>query len=694
MRLDDLISNSRLEETKTVLTVVTSWMVIPLYLIFWLCDILYIPELMWLFLGLRAMAIPIALLTVFALRQIQNFHQIQILASAYTISLALIINCMIYFIGEPATPYYAGLNLIAVGGLSFIPFSVPFFIITACGVFIPYYLIVFSQVQTSSDLSQVFIISFFIISTILITLVVRLYRERLRHKELTIRADLAYEIERRKTAENDLVDARDMALSANDAKSAFLANMSHELRTPLNAIIGFSQLVADECKDDGNEQYTDDLKKIENSAQHLLGLICGILDISKIEAGRMELYNETFDLHDLISETQDLVSPLVKNNANKLEIICPTDIGDAHADQMKLRQILLNLLSNACKFTEGGRIILEIKPFMANQTEWLKIKISDTGIGMTPKQSLKVFQPFIQADNNTASQYGGTGLGLSICQRFCRLMGGNITVNSVPDVGTTFALYLPRDYTDIVNSAQRACDSERRKKAKQVLILQNHQPMLESLLEVTLLNYGFLPISTYLDSEIGEILNEIRPDILLIPSDMIGVNDSTLSFLHEQIRIHKLPVIVVSVDNDAQTGYAIGISNSVIETSKQDTMFNHTLLISSENEDNASSKMQTTHSISNAIGILNEHDYSQVILELDIIETAKQEGIEQLLDIANTKNTKFSLTSGKTPISFASSEALCDINKLLHSIHIPEQQFTHLLTSLLINFARTPENHT
>lgn len=238
-----------------------------------------------------------------------------------------------------------------------------------------------------------------------------------------------------------LAEASHAADEASRSKSAFLAKMSHELRTPLNAIIGYSEMMLEDAVDAGNTTTADDHKKVLGAARHLLGLINDVLDISKIEAGRMELYVQTFEIETLIRDVASTVSPLVEQKGNTLYVECPPDIGLMQADSTKLRQIILNLLSNAVKFTEKGGITLAVERLPDGQT--LSIKVSDTGIGMTPEHMSRLFQAFSQADASTSSKYGGTGLGLAISRQFAQLMGGNVTVDSTQGVGTTFTILLP-----------------------------------------------------------------------------------------------------------------------------------------------------------------------------------------------------------------------------------------------------------
>ncbi|MDA1316206.1 MAG: ATP-binding protein [Acidobacteria bacterium] len=241
---------------------------------------------------------------------------------------------------------------------------------------------------------------------------------------------------------------KDAAESASLAKSQFLANMSHELRTPMNAIIGYSELLIDEASDLGLRDSIPDLEKIGAAGKHLLALISHILDLSKIEAGRMDLHLETFDIRSVVEELSATIQPLVARESNRLVIDIAPEVHLMYADLTKVRQVLLNLLSNACKFTHSGSICLSVSRETVAGHGWLAIEVKDSGIGMQPDQMTKVFEAFQQADSSTTRKYGGTGLGLTITRSFCEMMGGKIEVASEAEVGATFTVRLPLKVVD------------------------------------------------------------------------------------------------------------------------------------------------------------------------------------------------------------------------------------------------------
>jgi PAS domain S-box-containing protein len=271
---------------------------------------------------------------------------------------------------------------------------------------------------------------------------------------------LVRDITERKQTEAQLYEAKLAAEAANRSKSTFLANMSHELRTPLNAIIGYSELLQEDAVDLGisDAEFIADLRSINSAGKHLLSIIGDILDYSKIEAGKMQLFLESFELTKLIEQVRGTTQPLVEKNLNQLVINCHGELGTMYGDLTKVRQVLFNLLSNAAKFTQQGTISLSVTREPRSQHEmsmddnqsdgsleeqFFVFRVRDTGIGMTPEQVENLFQAFMQADASTTRQYGGTGLGLAISRLFCQMMGGDIVVESEVGVGSTFTVYLP-----------------------------------------------------------------------------------------------------------------------------------------------------------------------------------------------------------------------------------------------------------
>ena len=334
---------------------------------------------------------------------------------------------------------------------------------------------------------------------------------------------IARDITLRKQTEEQLKSAKEAAETANRAKSAFLANMSHELRTPLNAIIGYSDMLQEDAIEYGYDEVISDLRKIQSAGSHLLDLINNILDLSKIEAGHMDLFVEPFEILGLTEEVQYAVQPIVEKNGNQLEIQVADDIGTMNNDLTKIRQTLINLMSNAAKFTENGTVILSVRRTVeSDSNEWVRFAVKDTGIGMTTEQLQEVFKEFTQADVSTTRKYGGTGLGLTISRRFCQMMGGDINVESKYNRGTTFTVVLPAFLQSVGDGdwvATRSRDVAQHGDSLEtggVVLVIDDDSNVRDLIARTLQRDGFMVEVAENGQQGVELAQRIMPDVITL----------------------------------------------------------------------------------------------------------------------------------------------------------------------------------
>jgi signal transduction histidine kinase/DNA-binding response OmpR family regulator len=371
-------------------------------------------------------------------------------------------------------------------------------------------------------------------------------------------------------------EMRHQAEAANKAKSQFLANMSHELRTPLTAVIGYSEMLREEAMSQSPE-FVEDLERIHGAGKHLLALINDILDLAKVDAGKMQLLLEEFSVERVVEAALTDIRPQAAQNGDEIKVHIAPDSGTIRADHTKVRQMLTNLLSNACKFTENGTITIEAQRELHEDGDWILFRVADTGIGMTTEQQTKLFQPFSQADASTTRRYGGTGLGLVITRRFAHLMGGEVTMKSAPGEGSIFTIRLPaqveetedmREASDSVVDPDIAAlkaelDSST---ARRTVLVIDDDPTVHDLMRRMLEKEELRVISALNGAEGLRLARELRPAVITLDVLMPEMDGwQVLAALKADTELAAIPVVMLTMIEDQNTGYAMGVADYMVK---------------------------------------------------------------------------------------------------------------------------------
>jgi signal transduction histidine kinase/ActR/RegA family two-component response regulator len=392
-------------------------------------------------------------------------------------------------------------------------------------------------------------------------------------------SELEREVQDHRATAIKLREAKEEAENADYAKSEFLAKMSHELRTPLNAVIGYSEMLLEDAEIESiEEQAAEDLKKINIAGKHLLTLVTDVLDLSKIEAGKMELYNERFELGGLVDDLVATARPLCARNGNDLIVERSDVLGEVEGDITKLRQVALNLLSNAAKFTKDGRIVMSVAREPARGGDRIRIAVRDTGIGISRDNLGKLFQNFSQAEVWTSTKYGGTGLGLSLTQKLCRLMGGEVTVESELGQGSCFTIRLP---ASLAQTVQRRTEVDWSAEPVQIdaavrrdiILVVDDDPAVLDLMQRILMREGFRPVLADDPRKALSVARVLKPSVIILDVLMPDMNGwEVLRAIKADADLDAIPVVMLTIVDDRRTGLALGAAEHLVKPIDRDVL--------------------------------------------------------------------------------------------------------------------------
>jgi len=555
----ELYNQALREDIQRIVSATAVKIVLPLFLLFWGCDIYYIPQYKWESLLLHLLVVPVAFFTHFVIIRKSTSVQLSYYVTfLYVFSVATVTNIVIYLVGEPASPYYVALNIMAFGALALIPWTRVMFGSVILAIYAPYIAIqAHLLIVDGSSLKEVTIPAITILSTLILAGIMRYLMDNTRKRETQIKYNLQQEISRRLELEDEILTDQDNSSSGNVSKTRFLANVSHELRTPLHAIIGYSQLIQESLPDNLEVQNRDDAQKIEKTGRHLLSIVNNILEIVKLEDNRLDVHIDIFHVNEVIDAVEQIVTPMAKANNNRLILNCPNSIGVMESDVNKVKQILLNIIENACKFTQNGTITLSTSAIDTESKGWVKFIVKDNGSGMSPLHTKRIFDAFEQVDNSSTREYQGPGLGLAISKQFSRFLGGDITVQSAEGEGTTFTIYLPRTIkqnTEYDLNQRRV--NRRRSKSAYIYVLEDNET-LRNIIQVLMINNGFDVNGSGCTITGLETSKHSIPDVIIRTPDM---KDSELKYLfdlYQDYAYATTPVMVETIQPPYERGSII-----------------------------------------------------------------------------------------------------------------------------------------